>query len=397
MIGGRMRLAVVETARLGGLLHYAVQLADALARRGHDVDLIAPRGNELAGRVGQARMRDVLTPTIKTVEQPRGRLAYLARRAGVATRLMRAWMRIVREAHSGRYDAVIVNSDITHAPATIGATLLTYGRGSTAIGDVCHNVRPFNTLGGDLYSEVKGTYRRLSRLYPRLDVVFVHGDNSRTEFEKAWPPANLAVIPHGDERIFSDEPPPPSDEEHVLFFGDLRKNKGLFVLKDAFDLLLERRPDARLTIAGTPAPADLDLGPILSWASNHGGRIEVIDRYVPFEEVPSVFGRARVVATPYLAGWQSGVIHLAMTMGRPVVTSDVGDLGAAVGDGEAGLVVPAGDASALADALERLVSDRALAERLGAEGRRRMTTGSSWDAVAEKVEAALEALPRRKS
>src|SRR4051794_26928209 len=389
-----MRLAVVETARLGGLLHYAVQLADALARRGHDVDLIATRGNELAGRAGEARMRDVLTPTIKSVEQPHGRLAYLARRAGVATRLMRAWMRIVREARTGGYDAVIVNSDITHAPGPIGATLLTFGRNRPTGGDECHNMRPFNTMGGHNYPEVKDPSRRLSSLYPRLEVVFVPGDNSRPEFEKAWPPANLAVIPHGDEGIFAEEPPLPSDEERVLFFGDLRKNKGLNVLKDAFDLLAERRPDARLTIAGTPAPADLDLGPILRWAAGYNSRIEVIDRYVPFEEVPAVFGRARVVATPYLAGWQSGVVHLAMTMGRAVVTSDVGDLGSAVGHGDAGLVVPAGDAAALADALERLLADRSLAERLGAEGRRRMTTGSSWDAVAEKVEAALESLPR---
>src|SRR3954454_18241084 len=109
-------------------------------------------------------------------------------------------------------------------------------------------------------------------------------------------PANLAVIAHGDESIFGDVAPPPADEERVLFFGDLRKNKGLFVLKDAFDLLAERRPEARLTIAGTPAPAALDLDPILRWAASYDSRIEVIARYVPFEEVPAVFGRARVVA-----------------------------------------------------------------------------------------------------
>jgi glycosyltransferase involved in cell wall biosynthesis len=259
-------------------------------------------------------------------------------------------------------------------------------------------VRPFNTGGGgEFYREDGRTFRTLAKVYSRLDIVFVHGENSRDEFERTWPPANVAVIPHGDEGLFADEPPPPSDEERVLFFGDLRKAKGLFVLKDAFDLLLARRPDARLTIAGTPAPADLDIGPIVRWAAGHDGHVEVIDRYVPLEDVPAVFGRARVVATPYLAGWQSGVIHLAMTMGRAVVTSDVGDLATAVGDGEAGLVVPPGDPEALAGALERLLADRELAERLGAEGRRRMTTASSWDTVAEKVEAELASLPRSRT
>ncbi|MFL5909375.1 MAG: glycosyltransferase family 4 protein [Gaiellaceae bacterium] len=389
-----MRLAVVETARLGGLLHYAVQLGEALARRGHDVDVIAPRDNELVDRVEAARMHAVLPPTIKSVEQPRARLAYLGRRAGVGMRLARSWLRILGETRRGGYDAVIVNSDITHVPATVGAALLSRRNGMT-VGDVCHNVRPFNTQGGDIYAEHDWSLRLLARVYSHFDVVFVHGENSRNEFTQTWPPANLAVIPHGDERIFADEPPPPSDEERVLFFGDLRKNKGLFVLKDAFDLLRARRPDARLTIAGTPAPADLDIEPLVDWAGTHNSHVEVIDRYVPLDDVPAVFGRARVVATPYLAGWQSGVIHLAMTMGRAVVTSDVGDLATAVGDGDAGLVVPPGDPQALADALERLLADRELAERLGAEGRRRMTTGSSWDAVAEKVEAALQSLPRR--
>src|SRR3954449_11765246 len=96
-----MRLAVVETARLGGLLHYAVQLGDALARRGHDVDLVTPGQNELGGRAGTARMHAALTPTIKSGAQPHGRLAYLARRAGVATRLVRSWLRIGREGRGG--------------------------------------------------------------------------------------------------------------------------------------------------------------------------------------------------------------------------------------------------------------------------------------------------------
>jgi len=44
-----MRIAVVESAAHGGLLHYAAQLANALADRGHDVELITARGNELLG------------------------------------------------------------------------------------------------------------------------------------------------------------------------------------------------------------------------------------------------------------------------------------------------------------------------------------------------------------
>jgi glycosyltransferase involved in cell wall biosynthesis len=367
-----------------------VQLGDALARRGNDVDLITPRGNELADREVAARMRTVLTPPLAKPVPARTRLGYYARRAGVATRLALTWVRAVREVRRrDRYDAVILNSDLTLPPATLGATVIASGRRPAVVADICHNVRIYNRQGGDLTVESTRAEALLRRLFPRFDVVFVHGERSRHEFEEHWPPSSLAVIPHGDERIFGDDPPPPAGEERILFFGDLRKVKGLDVLMDAFDLLAERRPSARLTIAGTPAPSDYDPRPMLDWARGHDGRVEVIDRYVEMEEVRELFGRARVVVTPYLIGYQSGVIHLAMTMARAVVTSDVGDLGTVVRDGETGRLVPPSDAEALADALEQVVSDPELAARLGAAGRERVLGDSSWEEVAEQVEEAL--------
>ena len=189
MIAGRMRLAIVETARLGGLLHYAVQLGDALARRGHEVDLVTARHNEMIGRAGAARMRPVFPPLIKSTELPRSKLAYLIRRAGVASRLVRAWPRIVWETRvKHRYDAVIVNCDITLMPSTLATAALTLGGRRPVIANVCHNVRPFNPRGGDeLHAEWSRTFKLMSWLYPRFDVVFVHGESSHSERSTGLP------------------------------------------------------------------------------------------------------------------------------------------------------------------------------------------------------------------
>ena len=108
----------------------------------------------------------------------------------------------------------------------------------------------------------------------------------------------------------------------------------------------------------------------------------MIDSYVPIERLPDVFGPARVVVTPYVAGSQSGVLHLAMSFGRAVVSSDVGELGSTVADGETGRVVPAGDVAALAEALERGVADPKIADR-------RMRSEAGWDRVAAKLELEL--------
>ena len=113
--GSPVKLLLVETAPYGGLLHYTVQLGSALAERGHDVDVLAAKDNEMAGRdIGAARMWDILPPPVlSTAPPPVGRFRSIARRAGIALRLTSAWLRIIREARRGGYDVVIVDARST--------------------------------------------------------------------------------------------------------------------------------------------------------------------------------------------------------------------------------------------------------------------------------------------
>ena len=99
-----------------------------------------------------------------------------------------------------------------------------------------------------------------------------------------------------------------------------------------------------------------------------------------------------MVVTPYVAGYQSGIVHLAMTMARPVVASDIGDISSAVIDGETGLLVPPSDPPALAAALEQVLADPERARQMGSNGHARVMSESAWETVAESVEANLESL-----
>src|SRR5215218_6243420 len=345
-----MRLAVVQTTSHGGLLHYAAQLADALAARGHDVDLITARGNELEGRTGAARMRAVLTaPTAAATEGPGGRRR-VVRRAGIAVRLVRAWTRVAWELRRGRHDAALLTDDPAIPLVAAAQLLLTALPTGPELAAVCHEPRPRNRWDGeDLFASSRSLAALLRRLYRRLGLVLVHGERSREELQRACPAARVAIIPHGDERILAPSPPPAADEERILFFGDWRRAKGLHVLMSAFERTEAVRPAARMTIAGTPLP-DGDPDRVRRWAATRPDRVELIDRYVPIDDLAALFGRARVVAAPYLAGSQSGVVHLAMMMQRAVVASDAGELATTVVDGVSGRVVPAGDAGALAAA-----------------------------------------------
>jgi glycosyltransferase involved in cell wall biosynthesis len=383
-----MRLAVVESAPRGGLLQYAAQLAEALAARGHETSLVTAADGELDGAPPGVRLRDVLPAAVRNPTEPPSGLAALVRRAGIAARVVAASLRTLAVVARGRYDAVVLVDDLSVAPAAAGALALTLlpRRGTTAA--ICHEPRPRSRRGGGLYSRSPALLGLLRAFYARVDLVFVHGEASRDEFAATWRGRDVCVIPHGDARMVTGEPPPPADGEEILFFGEWRRAKGLHVLMEAFDEVARRREAARLTIAGVPTP-DADPPAVRRWADGHAGRVTLIDEYVPIADLGRVFGDARVVAAPYLAGSQSGVVHLAMTMARAVVASDAGELPLAVADGETGRIVPRGDARALADALGEVLADPELARRLGEAGRRRVTSEFGWERVAELVEGAL--------
>ncbi|MGH8980025.1 MAG: glycosyltransferase family 4 protein, partial [Acidimicrobiales bacterium] len=305
------------------------------------MDLILACDHELSGRAGPGRRRPILPPDAAPVRENPTRAARTMRRARTAARLAATWTRIAREVRTGGYDVILLAGSFDMALTASAGILVTHLKGRTPVAHVCHNVRPFDRWGGGgLYVDSRPTTALLRRLYPSFDLVFVHGERSLEEFEATWPPTRLQVIPHGDERLFSsDSPPPPAEEPRILFFGGWRKMKGLPVLMRAFDELAVRRPDVRLTIAGPPVPEEGESEQVLSWSAQRAECVEVLPEYVPIENVEGLFARARVVVMPYLTGYQSGVVHLAMTMQRAVVATSVGDLGEVVIDGETGLLV----------------------------------------------------------
>lgn len=132
--------------------------------------------------------------------------------------------------------------------------------------------------------------------------------------------------------------------------------KGFAVLAEAADRLWARRQDFQ--VAATLAPG----GVAPPWLEPLG--------WVAHDRMPDLYARAAVCAVPSVWEEPFGLVAVeALAAGRPVVASRTGGLARIVADGETGLLVPPGDAGALADALARLLDDPALRARLGAAGR----------------------------
>ena len=94
---------------------------------------------------------------------------------------------------------------------------------------------------------------------------------------------------------------------------------------------------------------------------------------------------------PYRRISQSGVLYLALSLGVPVVATNVGALPEVLRDGESALLVPPGSPADLARALQRSLMDDELRRRL-AEGGRQVAESHSWPAIAARTEEAFARL-----
>ncbi len=139
--------------------------------------------------------------------------------------------------------------------------------------------------------------------------------------------------------------------EVALFFGYVRRYKGLDTLLSAWPAVRARRPGATLVVAGE-AYEDTAAYRALAEAAGPGA-VRWIDRYIPDDEVEALFRAADVAVLPYRSATQSGVTHVAYALGVPVIATRVGGITETVREGETGLTCPPEDPAALADAIAR--------------------------------------------
>lgn len=192
----------------------------------------------------------------------------------------------------------------------------------------------------------------------------------------------IRMIPNGvDTRRFAPAADAPSDgPARLLFVGRLVRQKGLDVLLDA----LARLPAAasfELTLAGD--------GPLRHELAGQVGRLGLDDRvrfagWVSRDDMPGTLRRADAFVFPSRDEGMPNAVLEAMASGLPVAATRISGNEELVVHGETGLLVPPDDPAALAEALARLVADRALCRRLGAAGREKAVREYSWGAVAAR-------------
>jgi glycosyltransferase involved in cell wall biosynthesis len=167
----------------------------------------------------------------------------------------------------------------------------------------------------------------------------------------------------------------------LLFFGFVRRYKGLDVLLEALPHIVKRK-NVQLKIVGEfwkDKEEYLQKIEVLGIKKN----ITVVDEYIPNEQLGTYFHRADLVIQPYLSASGSGVSQLAYGFGKPVIASNVGSIGEVIEDGVNGRLVKPGDPKELSAAV--LDSLNPLKLTAMHKEAKKVAERFSWDRFAEMI------------
>lgn len=390
------RVLLAEFGPAGGLFHFAFQEGSALAERGHQVVLVTGPSPELTSRTPGFAVLSRFPTWDPTAEEEISGWQRKARRAWRALLLAESWRRLVVLSRRARPDVVQV-SELRYPLDSLGALALAkYGRAAVVV-DLAHNPLPFDVTGSSTAVEKSGgvSATMLARAYAAFDLVLVLSEGARERLLDAFPSTKrTAVCGHGvfaalPEAAQESPDPASSAGPSILFFGSWTRYKGLPLLLEAFALVRDKMPEARLVVAG-PVMPDVDVAALTTRAEEIGG-VDLRPGYVPLNDLPALFAQARVVALPYSVVNVSGVVHLAYSFGRPVVATDVGSMGEVVHDSVTGVLTSSTPAS-FADGLMAILTDDAFADRCGRGARATVVGDSSWGAVAERIEGSWDGI-----
>jgi len=175
-----------------------------------------------------------------------------------------------------------------------------------------------------------------------------------------------------DVSIFTYTPAPTDLPVRVMFISRLLWDKGIGEFVQAAKLLHQQGAAARFILVGDTDqdnPAAVPIATVEAWHSE--GLIEWTGSR---PDMPKTFSDAHIVCLPSYREGMPKVLLEAMASGRPCVTTETGGCREAVRHDDNGLLVPVGDAIALANAIARLIRDTELRAKMGYRGRVRAET-----------------------
>ena len=359
----------------GGVTRHIEALAECLIADGHHVRVLAPY--DPPGRYSSALHRGARPQEMQKPEYvvSLGRTLSLKANQAVSNISITpyAMATALQELRTGNYDVVHVHEPL----APVAPWCITDWTKIPVVGTF-HTYNENRVSNG--IATTLGARRMLNRLHVRIAVSEAAAWTARRFFG-----GHYRIIPNGvhvdPERAALGALRPQTEKLRIVFVGQAVERKGLPLLLRAFEALREHIP-TELTVIG---PSEHELSPLMLDMRD----VRVLGK-VDDETKRTELEASDVLCAPSLGGESFGmVLTEAFAAGTPVVASDIAGYRDVVRDGVDGILVPRGDAQALAEALRDLYEEpvrRAEMARAAALGAERF----AWPRVAAQVLEAYE-------
>jgi len=384
-MGEKLKVCIVGPSKkfLSGISYYTIRLANSLSGD-YDVSVLCFRN----------LLPKFMFPGSKHVGKDLASIDY-----GAGVKVFNGmdynnpltWYRAYKFLKRERPDVLILQwwtSSVAHMHILI-ALINAISTGAKIIIEFHEVVDPLeeSILPTRIYSRIMGRW-----LVSRATLYITHSESDKCLItSKYWiPDERVKVIPHGlydqYEKVSSEEARKKlgmGDDYIILSFGLIRPYKGIPYLIKAFGELPEEVAHrSRLLIAGE-IWEDREAVTRSIAESRYRDRITLVDSYIPDDSISLYFNASDVVALPYLRASQSGVAHIAMTFGKPIVVSRVGGLEESMADYRGTYFVLPGDSSAIAQTILKLYRERPTQFEAPDRG---------WDIIKKKYEAVISTL-----
>jgi glycosyltransferase involved in cell wall biosynthesis len=245
--------------------------------------------------------------------------------------------------------------------------------------------------------------RSLKWIYNVSDVIITHSESGKRSIVETFEiaPEKVRVIPHGTYDLGNGTAAmPPADRLEVLLFGALRENKGAHLAIRAAQLLHAEGMPIRLTVAGAVLNRKeqgywnfcrnlIDVNP---------APIRLLEGFVPDKNLPELIASCHCFLLPYTTFYSdSGVAFLALSNGRPIVSTTAGGLGELLASANGGIAISGTTVEAIVEAL-RQAKDLGPAglDRLGRAGMAWVLEECGWPKVARETRRVYESLEQTK-
>lgn len=373
-----MNIVLIGTAYplRGGIAHYFALLYKYLSKR-HRVTMVT----------FSRQYPDFLFPGKSQEESPSGNEGAIPSEQLIDSINPLSWISTARSVIKKNPDLLIFKYWLPFFAPCFGViAMLVKRRTKAKVLYVCDNVVPHEHRLGD---------RALTNFAFRYaDFFIVQSKPVERNLAELKPGAKYEFVHHPIYEIFGGQLPKPEaqmqlsvpGERVLLFFGYVRKYKGLDTLLDAMPHVLKELP-VKLLVVGEFYESENHYR---NRIRDEGleSHVKVFSEYVPNDQVGKYFSACDVVVLPYNSATQSGIVQIAYQFDKPVIATDVGGLSEVVIDGRTGFVVKPREPEELARAIIRYYRENREAE-FGAnvhEEKRKY----SWDALTNAIERLME-------